>query len=717
MTHAPHEFRTAAARGTRARGMLPLLAALVCFALAGCGTGRTSRLAAQDADAAFETYGFAVRFSGTLHAQPEDLEEVIDDQLNDYASNDLRRAFVDDAAYVLENHLRALGYAFARVDYDVDPTPRGNWVTFTVDAGPRVEVGELRFEEARDLDLDTVRALFDFKLAEGGGPPLFSESALRGGASALIDLYLSKGYLDANVDTSDVRFSADRSRANMVVRVAAGPRYIVQGVLIDGVPESESSRVGPVLERSLGQPFTPRLAFELRNRLLEWYGDRGFAEVSVNVERDLDTESGAVLLRYTVTKGASIVIAGVETEGLRKTRRSVIKDRLRMGRGDPFRRERMRESFARLYQTALFERVGLSLAPAPEDHGLELAPGEEARILKVEVEELPSQELFVEPGYGSYEQFRARIGYRERNLLGTGRGFRAEATAALLALRAEIGLTDNTFIFDNLRADFAVRGNERQEPSFTRQEIGFASSFTWPLAPNVENTVTYGFKRSRIFDIDVIDALVEDELATVDISSVLVSIRYDTRNDLFVPSEGWLLRGGVEVGDNAIGSDLDFMRLNVGSAHFVSLDSDGDTVLALAAESGAIVPHGQSDAIPLQERYFLGGERNVRAFKESKLGPADAEGNPVGGEAFTLFSAELRQRLVGKLQGALFFDAGNVLLDYNDWSSFEQFRWGVGTGVRYVLPVGPLRLDLGWNPEATSAESELILHFSLGMSF
>lgn len=693
------------------------LAWVLLLLLAACSSSGVSRLASVDADAALAAHGFAVEFAGQKSFRESELIDVIEVQLNDYKARELRQAFVDDAAYVLENHYRANGFPFALVTYQVDETLAGNWLRFAIDEGPRVAVASLEFDGLVGAKRDEVSRFFRFPKGPGGADDLYSTSALGSGVSELTDLLLSRGYLDASVDAEDLTFEANRTRVHVRVRVRAGPRYVVQGVLVEGVPEEQSAVIGPLLEQSLGQPFTPRLAFELRNRVLEWYGDRGHAEVRAEVERDLDPIGGRVLLRYQVTPGPRIEIAEVEIQGNEKTQSGVVEGRLRLGPGDSFHRARMRESFARLYQTGLFERVSLELREPAAGQPDDLPPGVEARDLKVTLEELPSQELFVEPGYGSYEQLRARLGYRERNLFGSGRALRAEVTAALRALRAELGITDSRFFFESLNADLALRWNERQEPSFTRQEVGVAATFSWPLARHIENTVAYEIKQSRIFDIQVIDQDAIAALETVDISSVRVSPRFDTRNDLFVPSDGSLARIGAEVGDSAIGSELDFLRLTAATSRYLALDAQSATVVAAAVEAGVIVPHGDSDAIPLQERYFLGGEGSVRAFREQELGPKDSGGNPIGGEAYTLVSLELRQRLTQKLQGAAFFDAGNVVLDHNDWSSFEDFRWGVGLGLRYVLPVGPLRLDLGWNPEAKDDESDLVLHFALGLSF
>ncbi len=704
--------RTPSALGSRL-GLALALAALVF--LCACRGGPPSRLVSVDETKALGHHGFSLVLEGAVSFSERELETAIDAELEDFRRGELRRAFVDDAAFALESHYRQAGFPLARVDYRIEARPAGPLVVLTIHEGPRVRLESLDFEGLAAFSPGFARRFFEFPAAGRGEPPWFTDRALRGGLSSLTDHYLTSGFLDVDILPPVVRIDEEQGLARVRVRIQEGVRFRLVEYHLEGPADDERAALDRRLRTGLGEPFTPRLALELRNRVLEWYGDRGYPDCEVEVVRELDPSTGEARLWLRVERGPRVRIDKVRVEGNQKTRAGFVRDRLRVGPGELHRRDRVRDSFRRLYRGGLFERVSLELE-APEEPRL-AEDGSELRDLVVRVEEAPSQEFFVEPGYGSYEQFRLRLGFRERNLFGTGRAFRAEGTAAVKARRAVVGISDPEFFFDDLFADFFVRGSEREEPSFTRQEAGFGSSFSLPLARHVEGTLTYQYRRSRVVDVKVVDAEVLAAQQSLDISSILVSPRYDTRNDLFVPTSGEIVRFGVEVGNKTIGSELDFLRLTFNAAHFQPLHRSGNTVLGISAQGGVILPQGSSDVIPIQERFFNGGESSVRAFKESQLGPKDQNGQPIGGEGFTLASIELRQHLTGKLQGAAFFDAGNVVPSYTNWDRFEGFRYGVGAGLRYVLPVGPLRLDVGYNPEARAGEDDYVIHFSLGMAF
>jgi outer membrane translocation and assembly module TamA len=140
-------------------------------------------------------------------------------------------------------------------------------------------------------------------------------------------------------------------------------------------------------------------------------------------------------------------------------------------------------------------------------------------------------------------------------------------------------------------------------------------------------------------------------------------------------------------------------------------------VLGLSWRGGVIIPTGSTDIIPLQERFFNGGENTVRSFKQDELGPVDSLGNELGGEAFNVVTVELRQRLRGRFDGALFWDAGNLESDFEDFFHLGNVRHALGFGLRYLLPVGPVRLDVGFNPDPRAGEADVVTHFSVGMSF
>jgi outer membrane translocation and assembly module TamA len=147
---------------------------------------------------------------------------------------------------------------------------------------------------------------------------------------------------------------------------------------------------------------------------------------------------------------------------------------------------------------------------------------------------------------------------------------------------------------------------------------------------------------------------------------------------------------------------------------------------------------GDQFSIPISERFFNGGDNTVRSYRHSRLGPKDDNNEPIGGNGYNIFSIELRKRFYKNFAATLYIDAGNVspndslteqgflkytsrsdLLDDTLTDYFKKFKYGVGLGLQYLLPVGPIRFDIAYNPnpEEIWAEDTWVYHFSLGMAF
>ncbi|MCB1036759.1 MAG: outer membrane protein assembly factor, partial [Acidobacteria bacterium] len=208
----------------------------------------------------------------------------------------------------------------------------------------------------------------------------------------------------------------------------------------------------------------------------------------------------------------------------------------------------------------------------------------------------------------------------------------------------------------------------------------------------------------------------------VDISSLRFSSRFDDRDNLFAPHSGNLAELSLEYASAPLGSQLEFFRFHLSAATYFGFGKR--TTLAVGLRTGGIYPVRQQDAIPLQERFFSGGENSVRAFRENELLPVgqdgaplvDEDGNSLGGEAFATFTVELRQLLWGNLEGALFVDSGALVPEAADLFDPFEVRTGAGVGLRYLLPIGPVRLDAAWNTDPGPGEDTFVLHFSVGMA-
>lgn len=670
----------------------------VLLCLAACATAPVDGVERKTPRVELEFRGNASFSDGKLASQVAlDLEHI--------ERRTSPKSSIDDAAYSLVEFYRSQGFPDCQVDYSVADAPDARLAaSFRISEGPRtalvdVDVLGARFfrrsqllEELGFDDLDSVL-----------GPHWFVERELDSARAALASAYSAEGFVDVRVEPPEFVFDDDRRAARVRLRVDEGARVLIGEVGFAAGLDPELVREFDV-RPFRGRPASPRQLFDLRESVEELYGQRGYPEAEVElVELGRDASARAAL-EIRARPGPRVTIREVRVTGNAKTARSQIVQRLALAAGDRYDVRKLRESFRALNRSGLFRRVRIELEPG----------GEEQRALLVELDEATSTEIFAEPGYGSYEGARLLGGVRENNLFGSTRAATLEGLIAERASRITAAITEPRVFGSEFEAGLALFQELREEPSFDKSERGASLTLARDLERRLRIGVEYRFRRSEVSDVAAA-AAVPDATADVDISSIGASLTWDERDSIFEPRSGNLLRCGAEFADRALGSQLDYLRLRVSDSAFFPLGSR--SVVGLAWRTGVIVPLEGTDVIPIQERFFNGGENSVRSFAENELGPKDASGEPLGGEAFHALSLELRRTLWGALDGALFYDAGTLVERADDLFVFDDTRHALGAGLRYQMPIGPIRVDWGWNPQPRADEDTWALHFSVGMSF
>lgn len=666
-------------------------------------------------------------FQGNAAMTEADLRKEAATELEAFAQKGYRRADIDDAAFQMQQAYRKAGYAFAVVEYQIEERDSGSKITFSITEGPRVIIRDIIPIGHQALDAEQIKKYFQ---RERNG--LFEPDKLvfvRSRVSAAIDeirqYYMARGYLDATVGEPELEFSEDRSQVDLTIRIQEGVPYTIDRIEISGDSlEGAQAELDQIRRELVGQAYFRRQKLLLQTRILEVCGNFGYPDAVVDIEDHAGDKKGQVVLAAILSSGPRVSLAAVDVRGNDRTRAGFIRKRIKLKTGERYSLAQQKASFRDLYRTGLFTKVDIELEKTGD-------PAE--RVLVVTVEETRAKEIFFEPGWGSYEQLRLRVGFQEKNLFGTGRILRTQATGSLKARSLSGGLTDPFFFNTDVKADLTGFYNYREEPSFTRKDLGAAFSLSKNLSANLLSTLGYMFRNTDISDVDVFTELSE---GSFNYASVKGQLTYDTRNDLFFPTTGQRIFGSAEHADEFLGSDLNLTRLTGGARLFIRLARD--TVLGARYATGIIIPGRDEAALPLSEKFFNGGESSVRSFKESELGPKDPAGNPIGGYGFNVFNLELRQRLIGNLIGTLFIDYGNLapnrsrsergLEPYDNRSDiisdtlddfFKEFRPGVGCGLQYLLPVGPARVDFAYNPDRDSERDEdsYVVHFSIGTAF
>ena len=559
----------------------------------------------------------------------------------------------------------------------------------------------------------------------GQGEALFIENQANGFNNQIRKLYLNGGYADVKVSGPTISFNGDRTRVTLHIEITEGPRYRIAGIkLVGDAPTAVENALAPLKGQLVGLAYFQRRKLLLKSVLLVEIGKLGYPDATVDVFAQKDSSSGDVTLEAKIITGDQVTIGDIKIQGNERTRSQFIQSRLKVSEGDPYNPVSRRESFNLLYQSGLFSRVKLKL--------LENNQGTD-RTLLVDVEEKMSRDLHIESGWGSYEMIRLKGGFTDRNLFGMGRIFRAEGTGSLVGRYGLLGLTDPWLYDGTITGDTSLFYRFREEPSFTMEEAGSTLLFSKKLSRSVTGSLGYSYSRKDITQLDSELGPLSD---TDNYILALSKIQFtgDTRNDFFSPTSGYRWHTSFELADSLLGGTLEFYRLTWGFRYFFPL---GDTLtLGTRYQSGIILPSGSESTIPVGERFFNGGESSVRGFRESRLGPRDADGNPYGGTAYNIFNIELRKKIRQNVSTSVFFDLGNVapnstladgtspltlgrtaLIEATFQDYLRDMRPSYGVGFQYLTPIGPARLDFAFNPKVQGDDNSFLIHFSIGMAF
>ncbi len=684
--------------------------ALLCGIFTACSVLDPSYTADKPAAGGKAPVEVTIDIVGNDNLGTGELRRLIEDYLFDLSRDPTRESAVYDAALEVEDYYRLQGYPVAKVGYDYsppgedEPLPSRVHARLLVEEGPLVTI-EMTLSGNAEFDSDQLLALWSRRrtgLLSFGGVA-FVETEVLGFAEQLRTFYRARAHLDAVVGKPRIEVDLAQGLAKVDIGIEEGHLHTIRTVEIAPVLREALGAALP--EPPAGKAYADNETYGYRDALRNALRKAGHPEPQVEVTAEpIAGEPYQWHLQVRGNPGPRATIASVAVAGNQKTMDGVILGKLDLAPGDAYDGYQIEEALRRLYRIGLFRKVEIRETPLADD------PAKLA--LNIEVEENDSRAIEFLGGYGSYEQLRAGLRLEDTNIFGMGRGLALDNRVSMKGYSTDLTLTDPDFL--GTGSTFTVSGEyfRREEPSFTDEAIGTTVALARPLLEGLTARVGYTY-RTRT-DATAFTALPQDQLVDFIEGKVFFELRNDRRDNLLFPKRGHSESLSYERIAPEFGADVDLDRLTFRASRHFPLSQTFH--LVLRTEQAALWAHDGSANVPLQLRWFNGGESSVRSFKESQLGPQDAAGNPIGGEYRNIFGAELRFPILETLEGGLFVDAGNVGTRVQDFS-LDEMQYAVGAGLRLLLPIGPVRLDSAWNPDPNPGDDTWVLHFSVGYPF
>jgi outer membrane protein insertion porin family len=674
-----------------------------------------------------------VEFSGQQAFKEKDLRSAVKEQLTTIDRYGLTPARADDLAFFVEVFYRKHGYTKASVHYKIESRDR---LRLEINEGQLMTLGTITFEGNAH---ESTQKLFDFVV----GPTRqrysklqrrlpFVAADVQEGAELVHRLYIAEGFLDAVVDQPRYSFEENANRVDVTIPIHEGRQYSFGDVRFRGNTIYGAAALRGQIEDLVKQPFTDARVADIPRRLQSFYRTRGYYEVKVEATPAEPSQAvnGRIPVDVAVSPGQLYHFSGeVFVNGLTRLHPSFVRKRFSKLQGHTYSPEVLDERFRALMKTGLFNVLKIEPTPIAD---------EDALLLNITAEEAKSKEVGLSLGYGTFEGGIVGAQFRERDLFGYGRPITTSVEISQRSYKGEFVYEDPFFFDTDLFFRDRAAAFTFEYDGYTKFEIGDRIELTKKITKQYELGLVFAARHVDITNASIADRFLGQKSYFID--SLGFTQTLDLRESPLVTPRGFLFNSTLDVAASPLGSDVQLIRGTGRVAYFLPFgpksltpgvveDQIGPPLqrwfqqssLAFGARVGILhsLDHSGADeetTLPIDERFFNGGATTVRSFGERTLGPLDPKGNPIGGEFYTVFNVEYTFPIFGELQGALFFDAGN-LLPTSEHPGLDDMRYGLGGGLRYKLPIGPIRLDYGWNPDRQPGEDFGAVHFSFGFAF
>lgn len=644
-------------------------------------------------------------FVGNNRLDLEELEDLVVLRVGD----PIDKSLVDRGARAIEVEYADNGSFAASVTYDEQLLQEKGELVYTITEGPRVRIEEIRFEGNEIFTDDMLESNL---LSEEQFWPFISgfmdRSELDQDAANLREYYEDRGYLDAQVGRR-IELNPTQSRAVVTFVVNEGQKKIVRDIQVrftqDGQPTDDqlmsAEQIRYVMDLVRGGVYTDRRLERSTDNIRYWYGELGFINTNVQINRVFDPNEPEVDVVVQIEEGTGPTIVGdIPIIGLSRTQQKVLLRRVRgLEPGRPVNLRGLDDTRELVRQSTWFTEGTITPLGDPDDP---------FRDFLIEASERNTGTFRIGAGLSSDVGVFGTITVEQRNFdiadwpesfdeflaqrafLGAGQTFNitlapgVENSTYAVAFREPFLFESDYFLDTSLSSTTWLRESFDEGRDAVRLGLGRRLGDVWT------GSARFRYESVRIEDLDL-DAPVDAANLSGNnpLTAASISLIRSTTDSNIEPSQGSRLRLTLEQA-GLVGGDFDFTRFLVGYDQFWTLDEDflgRKTILSFRVDSGYIPQ--DTDEVPLYERFY-GGGRDFRGFRFRGVGPRGIRrdnmlvGNdPVGGnfQFVTRLQYEfpVYQNLV---RWAVFTDQGTV----QEEIGFDQWRAAVGTGIRLNLP-------------------------------
>ncbi|HSQ80447.1 MAG TPA: outer membrane protein assembly factor BamA [Casimicrobiaceae bacterium] len=630
------------------------------------------------------------------------------------------RSVLDRAEQELKRQYITRGKYAADVQTTVTPQERNRVaINFTIKEGDSAKIARINIVGTKAF---TEKQLLDEMTLTTPGwltwytkNDQYSKQKLAGDLEKLRSFYQNRGYLEMNVDSTQVSITPDKAQIYITVNISEGPRFTVGDVRIAGdlvVPAADLERLvyiktGDVFSREKLQ----RSAKDMSDRL----GAEGYAFANVNAVPDLDQKDARASFTFYVDPGRRAYVRRINISGNSKTRDVVVRREFRQLEDAWYDGPRIERSKERVKRLGYFDDVSIETPPVP---------GTSDQVdVDVSVSERQTGNLLAGVGYSSAEGVVLNASISQQNIFGSGNALSLGVNTGKYNRQLSMVFTQPYYTVDGVSRTIELY-QKSLDPSglaisqYSSRTTGGALGFGVPITE--DDTINFGgrYEHTSLELFSDTPPVYKDFVnqfgSTTNAYILSAGWARDTRDDILYPTRGRLQSALVEVGLPF--GDLAYYKAQYTQSYYQPIY--GDLILMMRADVG----YGDGFSgkpLPFFKAFFAGGGDSVRGYETASLGPRDAFGNALGGKRKIVGNLEMFYPILKgdkAVRASAFIDAGQIYIDGRQ-PEFESFRYSAGVGIQWNSPVGPLKFSYGIPLNAKPGDRQQRFQFQAGTAF
>jgi outer membrane protein insertion porin family len=658
-----------------------------------------------------------IDFSGMKEFEPDNVRKILR-ELGMAEGRIFDRSVLDSTEQEIKRQYLSKGFYAAQVQTTVTPLERNRvGLNIAVDEGDVAKirginiVGASAFRESQIVELFVLRT--PGWLTWYTKHDRYSRERLAADLESVRAFYQNQGYLDFNVESTQVSITPDRRDIYITVNILEGEKYTVSDVKLTGqmlLPREELERL--VLLRS-GDVFSrERLALSTK-LITDRLGNEGYAFANANAIPEVDKEKRTVAFNIVVDPGRRVYVRRIDVSGNNKTRDEVVRREMRQLEGAYYDASKIQLSRRRIDRTGYFSDVNVETQP------VEGRPDQVDVVYSIK--ERPTGALLFGIGFSSTEKIGLSASLSQSNVFGTGKFMSFNVNKGTVNEVYSLSYLDPYYTVDGVSQGFDVykRATDASRLSlapYASSSYGGGMKFGYPLAEtravdfglNIESVELTTFAASPVQYLNFVNQFGRDYTYVTG----LAGFGSDTRDSVIQTNSGTLARAGLEVATG----NLRFWK--IGYQHQWYRPLTRSYTLLLGGEVGRAEGYG-GRPLPFFKNYYAGGPGTVRGYRSYSLGPQDAGGLTVGGDRKLIGNAEILFPVPGaeqdrSLRLSAFVDGGNVFVDR---IQAREMRYSTGLAFSWASPFGPLKLSWARALNAQRTDRLQQLQFTLGTGF